>query len=681
MPKRLPALALLAACCLAMGSAGAAVRTWNAAGTSGLWSDPANWLEGVAPTNGDHLVFQNAPSHVSQNDLGALSLDGLEFHGQFFITGSDFTITRAAAFVSDIGVLIVPHITLSAPNASISVAGGGDLQLTNGVTVNGGTFTISVPDIDHFTLAGAVTEMSATSMSVTSRSGANISIADAEVSGSVTLTGPTIAVGPGTMGHGAGPVIFNGNNSAATVTVDSGQAITRLVSARLTGPDSTLVFRATSGNLTYAGGVEIIGEQHLVSDMTLTGPLQGTGSLTVSSVLYLGNTANTIAGSIEVLGGGDFGGIASNVFPASATVVGDAGSRISLGAFSQSVTRFDCAGTLYAAVGGLITASQRVVLSACALDLSATPPSYVVPNTDIPLLVTTGSTAVSGTFAGLPEGAPIRINGVTRYITYRGGDGNDVMLLVQQPPTDPDLGSLQDMWWNPTESGWGMSLIQHNDGLFAALYIYDSAGNPTWVVMPNGSWDSSHTIYSGAIYEPKGTPFYNYDAQRLQIGTALGSLTITFHDANNATLDYTIRDASGNDISGTKFVTREIFANGPATPPDHTDLWWGGFSQNGWGITVLQQGDTLFSVWFTYDANGNRIWYVMPGGAWTASDTYEGSLYRTAGPPWLGKTYDQSKLQVINSGTYKFQFNSGGATFTYNADGFTGSIPLVREPF
>ena len=98
-------------------------------------------------------------------------------------------------------------------------------------------------------------------------------------------------------------------------------------------------------------------------------------------------------------------------------------------------------------------------------------------------------------------------------------------------------------------------------------------------------------------------------------------------------------------------------------------------------MTVFQQGDTLFAVWFTYDANGNRMWFVMPGGAWTASDTYEGSLYRTAGPPWLGKTYDQSKLQVINSGTYKFQFNGSGATFTYSADGFSGSIPLVREPF
>jgi len=680
MWKRLTTLALIAAWSLAIGSAGAATRTWTGAVGSGLWSDPANWVEGIAPANGDHLVFPANAAQVTQNDLGALALDGLDFHAQVVVTGADFSITGAAAIVADVGIWIAPHVTLSAPNASIFVAGAGDLQLTGGLTVNGGTFSISVPGIDHLLLTAPVTETAATSLSVTSRTGA-IQLADVEVSGSITLTAPNAGVGPGTMGHGAGPVIFNGNNAVANITVDPGQTITRLVSARLTGALSTLGFRATSGNLTYTGAVEIVGEQHLVSDMTLTGPLQGAGSLVVRSLLYVGSLTSTFSGSIEAQNGADFGGIASNVFPNAASVAGDTGSRISLGAFSQSVTRFDCAGTLYAAVGGLITASQRVVLSACQLDLSATPPSFVVPNADIPLLVTTGSTPVAGTFAGLPEGAPVRINGVIRYITYQGGDGNDVMLLLQQPPTNPGLGSLQDMWWNPSESGWGMSLIQHNEGLFGALYIYDASGNPTWVVMPGGSWDSSHTIYTGLVYEPKGTPFYAYDAQGLQVGPALGSMSITFQDANNATVDYTIRDATGNDISGRKFVTREIFALGTPTPPNRSDLWWGGASQNGWGITVLQQGNTLFSVWYTYNANGDRTWYVMPGGAWTASDTYEGNLYRTTGSPWLGKTYETSQLQVFSAGTYKFQFTADGATFTYTADGHTGSIPLVREPF
>jgi hypothetical protein len=135
-------------------------------------------------------------------------------------------------------------------------------------------------------------------------------------------------------------------------------------------------------------------------------------------------------------------------------------------------------------------------------------------------------------------------------------------------------------------------------------------------------------------------------------------------------------------VQASKSVTREIFASGPATGTDHSDLWWGGNSQNGWGITVLQQASTLFAVWYTYDANGNPIWYVIPDGAWNASgDTYSGTLYRTKGSPWLGGTYDPSKLNVINAGTYSFKFSGDTATFTYTADGRTGTMPLVREPF
>ncbi|HSS26398.1 MAG TPA: hypothetical protein VLL50_00440, partial [Usitatibacter sp.] len=191
-----------------------------------------------------------------------------------------------------------------------------------------------------------------------------------------------------------------------------------------------------------------------------------------------------------------------------------------------------------------------------------------------------------------------------------------------------------------------------------------------------GTWDSTHAIYSGALYQPTGTPFFAYNAQNLQVGNAIGTVSIVFQDANNATVDYTI-----GGVTGRKFVTREIFANGAAVAPVRSDLWWGGSSQNGWGITVLQQATTLFGVWYTYDANGHPVWYVMPGGSWTAADTYEGGLYRTAGSPWVGKTYDPSKLQVTNAGTYKFQFNGDSATFTYSADGHSGSVPLVREPF
>jgi hypothetical protein len=236
---------------------------------------------------------------------------------------------------------------------------------------------------------------------------------------------------------------------------------------------------------------------------------------------------------------------------------------------------------------------------------------------------------------------------------------------------------VQDMWWGGTaENGWGMSLIQHYTTLFGALYIYDANGNPTWYVMPGGSWDSTNHIYSGSLYSPTGSPFYAYDTSMFSAGNAKGTIAITFQDANDAIIDYTI-----GGVTGRKFVSREIFGSGEARN-NKTDLWWGGMSQNGWGVTLLQQGTTMFGVWYTYDANGKPMWYVMPGGTWNgAGDTYSGSIYRTSSSAWIGATYDPSKLDVVDVGTFQFKFTGDSATFGYTVDTHSGSIPLAREPF
>lgn len=285
----------------------------------------------------------------------------------------------------------------------------------------------------------------------------------------------------------------------------------------------------------------------------------------------------------------------------------------------------------------------------------------------------TGVGSVQGV-AGATEGSftvQVTVAGILQVATV-------TQLVTPTTPvsTPPLLGTIKDMWWNPGENGWGMSLIEHDTTLFGAFFIYDATGAPMWVVMPSGSWDAAHTIYTGTLYQPTGSPFFAYNPSSFSAGDPLGSVSITFEDANNAIIDYSLPAGSGR-----KYVTREIFATGPEVAPDHADLWWGGVSQNGWGITVMQQAHTLFAVWYTYDANGAARWYVMPGGAWTSSDTYEGALYRTTGSAWAGKAYDPTKLQVIDAGTFKFQFNGDSATFTYSADGHGGTIPLVKEPF
>ena len=46
-----------------------------------------------------------------------------------------------------------------------------------------------------------------------------------------------------------------------------------------------------------------------------------------------------------------------------------------------------------------------------------------------------GIDPVTGTFSGLPEGSPVTVGSFTGFISYAGGDGNDVTLTVPGPVT------------------------------------------------------------------------------------------------------------------------------------------------------------------------------------------------------------------------------------------------------
>ena len=239
--------------------------------------------------------------------------------------------------------------------------------------------------------------------------------------------------------------------------------------------------------------------------------------------------------------------------------------------------------------------------------------------------------------------------------------------------------NYQDLWWaGIQENGWGMSITQHGATLFCALYVYDNLGRPLWVVMPGGAWNAAFTTFSGPLYIPSGAWFGNYDASRLVPGAPVGAATLTFTGSGTATLDYTL-----DGVSGRKSIVRQPFG-----PPDSTpvgsfgDLWWGGFAQNGWGVAISQQYRTFFSVWYTYDAAGRTVWYVIPGGAWTAANVFSGTAYRTSGSPWLGAPYDPAALAPQAVGTVTFTFHGGNsATLSYSVEGITQSKAIVRQPF
>ena len=91
-PKRWPAAVGRAgpACAEALERRVLLTATWDGS-VSNLWSEPGNWEEGVAPTDGEDLVFPaNAANKTSTNDLGVIDIDTIT------IRGSGWTINSTA---------------------------------------------------------------------------------------------------------------------------------------------------------------------------------------------------------------------------------------------------------------------------------------------------------------------------------------------------------------------------------------------------------------------------------------------------------------------------------------------------------------------------------------------------------------------------------------------------------
>lgn len=131
-----------------------------------------------------------------------------------------------------------------------------------------------------------------------------------------------------------------------------------------------------------------------------------------------------------------------------------------------------------------------------------------------------------------------------------------------------------DMWWNPSESGWGISFTQHSSNqAFVVWYTYDpretlatGRAKPLWLVMPGGRWVTP-TRFTGDVYVTLGMPFNQAGSNKRQ--TIVGTFTFDFTSASTGTFTYNIVGPAGLPptdpaynlpaMSGTKAIQRQSF--------------------------------------------------------------------------------------------------------------------------
>jgi hypothetical protein len=127
------------------------------------------------------------------------------------------------------------------------------------------------------------------------------------------------------------------------------------------------------------------------------------------------------------------------------------------------------------------------------------------------------------------------------------------------PPLPRPLTNYSGLWWNPHESGWGLSIHQSATRvLVVAWYVYDAGGQPQWFTVQGGRWTDFRT-WTGTVYRTSGPQYFGttFDPARLVI-SPVGVATLNFEQkpetVDTATFTFVV-----DGVQGTKTIRRMSF--------------------------------------------------------------------------------------------------------------------------
>ena len=124
-------------------------------------------------------------------------------------------------------------------------------------------------------------------------------------------------------------------------------------------------------------------------------------------------------------------------------------------------------------------------------------------------------------------------------------------------PTGSPSGDFTDLWFNPSESGWGLNVVQHaSRNIFAVWFTFGPDGKPTWYTILGGTWTSPTTCTAGTLYATTGAAGERRPRSRASSVTVrkAGSATLAFTDDNHGTLAYSV-----NGVAGSKSISRQPY--------------------------------------------------------------------------------------------------------------------------
>ncbi|MEZ6091000.1 MAG: DUF11 domain-containing protein [Pirellulaceae bacterium] len=455
--------------------------------------------------------YADMPSVAANGNDGTIDLDGL-------------LITYTGLEPMNVGTAdnIVFNLTNNADEVTLRDAGGGQFTIEEAsggleaTTIHypaaGGSITINGQDgDDQITVDSSFIPNSNTAFDFDGEGGTDVLTVNQflqTTTNSIAFTAETIRLGDNQATDG-GSITLSGNVVLTSdVILDSesggdGTAGAIQITGKVSGDAAGRSLQIISGT---AGAND-------AGNVTLGGA-DGSGGALLDTLSINAATGTGTVGDISITGDYELAG--SFTFTGNSLV---SNSNMILGAGISSTTgdiEFDAASSLQFAIDGTVAGTGHNQLDVTGA-VSLAGPSLLLSGTYVPvvgdlltIINNDGADAITGNFAGLPEGGVIpNFLGSTLLatISYVGGDGNDVVLTVTNgvsvavaPASVDEDGadnlvytftrgdSVGDLTVNFTLSGSG---VFNNDFTMTGATL---VGNSGTVVIPDGSTTATVTI-------------------------------------------------------------------------------------------------------------------------------------------------------------------------------------------
>jgi len=214
-----------------------------------------------------------------------------------------------------------------------------------------------------------------------------------------------------------------------------------------------------------------------------------------------------------------------------------------------------------------------------------------------------------------------------------------------------------DLWWIPSESGWGIQFVQRNATIFATMFVYDASGAPAWYV---ATMSANGMTWTGDLYATQGpwfgtVPFNPANVAVMKVGT----MTWSPSAVNAGTLSYTV-----NGTSVVKSLQREFIA-----VDDYRGHYGGGLHQVNTGcLDPSQNGTTEVPAVVAISQTGSSIDLATSDFNLNVCE-YSGTLSQDGQMGSIIGTFTCSGGHHGNFGVSELQVNPLGITGRFTATG------------